>query len=239
MMRVYIILAMWSQYCRTSEGQESVILRHVSGNRMKGCVNYPTLKIRKRKRVRMPAMKHVPELQDLVDDLPRFVRVMTTFAAKLQINLGDFHADHLSVRCHQNTTADRWRAGLEQCGALLNETEINGRPICLFTLNEPPTVGPLRIDLVELPYPGEKRYPHEGWEHIEIVLPGVEDALYTRALALIADEALIMPGIKLKQSAPKGENERLPNPTLAVTDGTVTIKFHPHSLREIVASERE
>jgi len=71
------------------------------------------------------------------------------------------------------------------------------------------------------------------------VLPGVEDALYTRALALIADEALIMPGIKLKQSAPKGENERLPNPTLAVTDGTVTIKFHPHSLREIVASERE
>ncbi|PAW91672.1 hypothetical protein CKQ79_29675, partial [Klebsiella pneumoniae] len=24
-------------------------------------------------------------------------------------------------------------------------------------------------DDVELPWPGEKRYPHEGWEHIEIV----------------------------------------------------------------------
>lgn len=184
-------------------------------------------------------MKHVPELQDLADDLPRFVSVLTTFAAKLQINLADFHADHISVRCHQNTTADRWRAGLARCGTLLNETEINGRPICLFTLDEPLTVGPLNIDLVELPYPGEKRYPHEGWEHIEIVLPGEEEGLYTRALALIADDALIMPGIKLKQSAPKGEHERLANPTLAITDGSVTIKFHPHSLREIVASERE
>jgi len=183
-------------------------------------------------------MNQVPELQDLADDMPRFVSVLTAFAAKLQINLGEFHADHISVRCHQNTTADRWRAGLEKCGQLLNETMINGRPICLFTLNEPLVVGPLSIDLVELPYPGDKRYPHEGWEHIEIVLEGREDELYTRALALIADEALMTAGLKLKQSAPKGENERLPNPTLAITDGSVTIKFHPHSLRDIVASEK-
>ncbi|MGV0086050.1 VOC family protein [Rahnella aceris] len=187
----------------------------------------------------MTAMNHVPELQDLADDLPRFVDILTAFAAKLHINLGGFHADHISVRCHQNTTADRWKTGLEKCGSLLNETLINGRPICLFSLNKPLQVGPLSIDLVELPYPGDKRYPHEGWEHIEIVLPGAEDELYTRALALIADEALMTPGIKLKQSAPKGENERLPNPTLAITDGSVTIKFHPHSLRAIVASERE
>jgi|GEM_PF-23663 predicted metalloenzyme YecM len=239
MMRVYIILALRRQYRRTPERYESVILRHVSGNRMKGCVNYPTLKICKLKRDRMPAMKHVPELQDLVDDMSRFSDVLLAFAAKLQINLGEFHADHISVRCHQNTTADRWKSGLGKCGSLLNETLINGRPICLFTLDEPLTVGPLSIDLVELPYPGDKRYPHEGWEHIEIVLPGAEEELYTRALALIADEALMTPGIKLKQSAPKGDNERLPNPTLAVTDGSVTIKFHPHSLREIVASERE
>lgn len=42
----------------------------------------------------------------------------------------------------------------------------------------------------------------------------------------------------LKQSSPKGEGERLPNPTLAITDGTVTIKFHPYSIRDIVASEQ-
>jgi len=183
-------------------------------------------------------MKDVAVLSDLVADMPRFVSALETFAQKLQLDLSAYHADHISLRCHQNTTADRWREGLLQCGDLLNETEINGRPICLFSLETPLTVGPLTIDLVELPYPGEKRYPHEGWEHIEIVLSGTEEDFYARALAQLADEALVTPGIKLKQSSPKGEHERLPNPTLAITDGTVTIKFHPHSLRDIVASER-
>jgi predicted metalloenzyme YecM len=31
--------------------------------------------------------------------------------------------------------------------------------------------------------------------------------------------------------------ERLPNPTLAVTDGSVTVKFHPWTIEQIVASE--
>lgn len=181
----------------------------------------------------------VAELADLVADLPRFNQLLNAFAQKLQLNLADFHADHISVRCHQNTTADRWRTGFAQCGTLLNETEINGRPICLFDLPEPLKVGPWDIDLIELPYPGGKRYPHEGWEHVELVLGGGAEGFYARALACLADDALVAPGIKLKQSAPKGENERLPNPTLAITDGTLTIKFHPHSLREIVASERD
>ncbi|SQC71327.1 protein yecM [Klebsiella pneumoniae] len=46
------------------------------------------------------------------------------------------------------------------------------------------------------------------------------------------------PGIVVKTSSPKGEHERLPNPTLAVTDGSVTVKFHPWSIEQIVASEQ-
>lgn len=187
----------------------------------------------------MLPMNNVPELQDLSDDLARFTAVLMAFAEKLQVDLTEHHVDHIAVRCHQNTTADRWRSGLMQCATLLNETEINGRPICLFSLADPLTVGGVKIDLIELPYPGEKRYPHEGWEHIEVVLSGGEAGFYMRALALLSDEALVAPGIKLKQSAPKGEYERLPNPTLAVTDGSVTIKFHPYSLRDVVASEQE
>lgn len=129
-------------------------------------------------------------------------------------------------------------ARLMQCGTLLSESMINGRPICLFDLSQPLAVGPWQIDCVELPYPGEKRYPHEGWEHVELVLSGDPQTLHARALSLLADEALLTPGIKLKQSSPKGEGERLPNPTLAITDGTVTIKFHPYSIRDIVASEQ-
>jgi predicted metalloenzyme YecM len=186
----------------------------------------------------MSLLSTVTELQDLACDLPRFERVLETFAQKLQLDLSRFTADHISVRCHQVTTAERWRRGFMQCATLLSETEINGRPICLFDLKTPLRLCSWQIDVIELPYPGDKRYPHEGWEHVELVIPSDVDTLYARALSYLPDQALLAPGIKLKFSSPQGEHERLPNPTLAITDGSVTIKFHPYSLRDIVASER-
>ncbi|TQI80829.1 hypothetical protein FHU10_4282 [Serratia fonticola] len=186
----------------------------------------------------MTHLSTITELNDLALDLPRFEQALVQFAEKLHLELAHFNADHISVRCHQNSTAERWHQGFLQCGRLLSESIINGRPICLFDLEVPLQVGPWQIDCIELPYPGEKRYPHEGWEHVELVLAGDPDTLYARALDHLADEALLLPGIKLKQSSPKGEGERLANPTLAITDGSVTIKFHPHHIREIVASER-
>ncbi|AHG18353.1 metal-binding protein [Chania multitudinisentens RB-25] len=186
----------------------------------------------------MLSLPLIAELNDLVQDLPRFEQALLQFAEKLHLDLSQFSADHISLRCHQNSTAERWRQGLAQCGTVLSDAIINGRPIYLFDLAVPIKVGPWQIDCVELPYPGDKRYPHEGWEHIELVLSGDPATLYARALNCLADEALLLPGIKLKQSAPKGEGERLPNPTLAITDGNITIKFHPYSIRDIIASER-
>lgn len=46
-------------------------------------------------------------------------------------------------------------------------------------------------------------------------------------------------GIAVKTSAPQAEGERLPNTTFAITDGKVTLKFHPWSLEEIVLSEKQ
>lgn len=91
--------------------------------------------------------------------------------------------------------------------------------------------------MVELPWPGEKRYPHEGWEHIEIVLPGEPETLNARALVLLSDKGLSQPGIVVKTRSPRGEREHLPNPPLTVTDGNVTVKFHPRSIEDIVGSE--
>ena len=187
----------------------------------------------------MANWQHIEQLADIAADLPRFSGALSGLAQRLGLDIAPLAADHISLRCHQNATAERWRAGLEQCGTLLSENIINGRPICLFTLAEPVCVAHWRFRVVELPWPGEKRYPHEGWEHIEIVLPGEPEGLNARALALLTDEGLSQPGIVVKTSAPKGERERLPNPTLAVTDGAVTIKFHPWSIEAIVASEAD
>ncbi len=71
-----------------------------------------------------------------------------------------------------------------------------------------------------------------------MVITGVTVTLNARGLALISDEGVSRQGISVKTRAQKGEHERLPNPTLAVTDGKTTIKFHPWSIEEIVASEQ-
>lgn len=182
-------------------------------------------------------MRNAAELNDLVNDFSRFIRDLNDLAARLGLDLDAVEIDHLAVRCHQNTTAERWKLGLMKSGALFSEKIINGRPIALFELETPLRVGSSDVTVVELPWPGNKLYRHEGWEHIEVVLRGDEAELGTRAMALMSDEGLMAPGLSFKHSAPAGEGERLPNPTLAVTDGTVTIKFHPWSLKEIVESE--
>lgn len=187
----------------------------------------------------MFSIRNAEELSDLANDLPRFLHSLYHLAQRLGLDLEILEVDHIAVRCHQNTTAERWKQGLLRCGTLFSEKEIAGRPVALFELAAPLEVGPWKISVVELPWPGQRLYRHEGWEHVEVVLRGDEQTLGARALALMGDEGLTQPGISIKSSAPKGEGERLPNPTLAVTDGQVTIKFHPWSLKEIVESEAE
>ncbi|NDL62575.1 VOC family protein [Acerihabitans arboris] len=179
----------------------------------------------------------IPQLADLAEDIVCFEQRLTALSSRLGLVLTDHRIDHIALRCRQDATAQRWFDGLRRCGQCLKTSEFNGRAIALFVMQTPISVGPLRIDCVELPWPGQRRYPHDGWEHIEIVLPGPPDTLAQRALALLADSALAAADISLKHSAPQDAGERLPNPTLAVTDGRVTIKFHPHSLRAIVGSE--
>lgn len=181
--------------------------------------------------------QNTEELNDLVNDLPRFERALYDLADRLGLALAQLEVDHIAVRCHQNTTAERWKKGFLQHGVLFSEKEINGRPVCLFELESPLSVGPWKISVIELPWPGNRLYRHEGWEHIEVVLRGDVEQLGSRALALCSDSGLTQQGISVKSSAPRGEGEQLPNPTLAITDGNVTIKFHPWSLKEIVASE--
>lgn len=186
----------------------------------------------------MLPLNGVEELKDLAEDLPRFARALEQLAQRLGLKLSQLDADHISVRCHQNTTAERWKSGFLQIGDLFSENQINGRAICLFELREPLKIGSWQLNVIELPWPGNKLYRHEGWEHVEIVLRGDVETLGARALALLSDEGLAQPDISIKSSSPHGEGERLPNPTLAVTDGKITIKFHPWSLKEIVASEQ-
>jgi len=65
--------------------------------------------------------QEIEELQDIVADLPRFRDDLQALTTRLGLAIAPLHADHISLRCHQNATADRWRRGFEQCGELLSE----------------------------------------------------------------------------------------------------------------------
>ncbi|WP_159567554.1 VOC family protein [Budvicia diplopodorum] len=182
----------------------------------------------------MLSFENVAELDDLHQSLPEFEAKLLGFIQRLDLSLEQRVADHISVRCYQQSTAKRWKDGLLQCGELISEKNINGRPICLFSLNQPLRVGPWLIDCVELPYPGDKLYPQEGWEHVEWVIPETPENFHQTALALFSDRILQLPQLKLKFSNPQGEGEQLANPTLAATQDGITIKFHPYSIREII-----
>ncbi|EPA9244154.1 VOC family protein, partial [Yersinia enterocolitica] len=64
----------------------------------------------------MSSLNDIVELSDLFTDLPYFEQKLVVFAAKLNLDLTQFSADHISLRCHQTETAQRWRSGLQQCG---------------------------------------------------------------------------------------------------------------------------
>ena len=121
----------------------------------------------------MANWQQIEQLADITADLPRFSDALQRFAARLGLEIGGLDADHISLRCHQNATAERWRSGLAQCGTLLSENIINGRPICLFKLAEPVCVAHWRFHIVELPWPGEKRIPMKAGSISKLSCPAI------------------------------------------------------------------
>ncbi|MBT0729450.1 VOC family protein [Rosenbergiella nectarea] len=177
-------------------------------------------------------------LPELADDLSQFEQKLSSFTQQLGLNLSELTLDHISLRCHQDRTAERWATALSQHGRCFSEAVIGGRPIHLYRLVEPLVLLNHSIAIVELPWPGEKRYRHEGWEHVEVVLAGAPEEIGQRAMALIDDRGLVMPGISVKTRRPEAKAGALDNTTLAVTNGEITLKFHTYPIDEVVASEQ-
>jgi predicted metalloenzyme YecM len=141
------------------------------------------------------------------------------------------------------TTAQSLLTQWRKKGDVISDSIINGRPIYIIALNEPLQLGDWKIECVELPFPS-KAYPQQGWEHIELVLPGnavtmaeLEQTLHTinpKISAVLAAN----PTIKVKRSTPHAEGEKLANPTIAFKLNDICIKVHSADIKVVVASEK-
>lgn len=173
--------------------------------------------------------------------------------------------DHVALRVNSIASADALRNAFSRVGKIISDNIINGRTILIIELDTPLTLGQFSIACVELPYPSDKVYPQEGWEHIELVIDSKAkdcDTLSQDLLALCPKLSALLPseqaaepvpssslglnsqgiaslaGIKIKMSSPKGDKERLANPTIAFKRDDVCIKVHPHGIKAVIASEQ-
>ncbi|HAS8284320.1 VOC family protein [Vibrio vulnificus] len=185
--------------------------------------------------------------QQMLEDLPGFMQKIESLADLLQLDLSFAQADHIALRVNENQTAQLSQQMWSEQGKVISQANINGRPIIVIEFDAPLVSRGWKIECLELPYPAEgKAYPQEGWEHVEFVVPShaqtaedyLADLKHTYPAFGSQFSKLEELGVRVKLSSPKGEGERLNNPTVAFKYQGICIKLHPHSLKRIVESEQ-
>ncbi|AXY01585.1 VOC family protein [Vibrio alfacsensis] len=186
-----------------------------------------------------------PEL--MIQDLDAFMAKIEDLASMLRLDLSFAQADHIALRINDAETAKAAHQAWSQHGKVISQAKINGRPIVVIAFEQALEIRGWKIECLELPYPAEgKSYPAESWEHVEFVIPShaetaddfLADLKHTYPAFGERFEQLEEMGVKIKLSSPKGEGERLNNPTVAFKYQGICIKLHPHSLKRIVESEQ-
>ncbi len=179
-------------------------------------------------------------------NLAEFILNIQKLIDILHLDLHAYQMDHIALRINESELATAAHQAWLSEGVEISNAQINGRPIIVLAFHQPLNSGIGPIECLELPYPAQgKSYPQQGWEHVEFVVPSeaTDASLYLQdllarfpAFAAHWDE-LEARGVEVKLSSPKGEGERLANPTVAFKYQGVCVKLHPHPLKAIIASE--
>lgn len=179
----------------------------------------------------------------LFADFQDFEQKIYSLAQQINLDLNQYEIDHLSLRVNTEQMANAWLTRLLAYGSVLSDNLINGRVIYLIQLHEPLRLAQQEVDVVELPFPKDKHYPQETWEHIEVVVPFLPNETAAEWLARIKNTFLRNQPerFKVKTSEPKGCGETLLNLSVAVsfvdkTQNPTCIKFHPYSINQIVSA---
>ena len=181
------------------------------------------------------------------DKLAEFMHKIQQLSELLHIDLSNHTLDHIALRINEMHLAKAAHLEWLKEGEEISCAQINGRPIIVIAFDQPLAAAQWTIECLELPYPAPgKTYPDQSWEHVEFVVPSEAQTaddfladLHQQFPALAQQwSQLAELGVKTKLSSPKGEGERLNNPTVAFKWQGVCIKLHPHTLKAIVESER-
>lgn len=181
------------------------------------------------------------EIENSYSSFLDFQNKILELAQVMQVDLTKYHIDHLALRVNTEQSARNWLERLVKCGIILSDNIVNGRAIYLIKLDEPLMFAGQAVDIIELPFPKNKSYSVESWEHIEIVIPfekneSIEEWFQRVNKQFLWKQSAIL---HIKLSEPKVDGERLSNPSIAVSfadksENHVCIKVHPYSIKTII-----
>ncbi|HSI20876.1 MAG TPA: VOC family protein [Verrucomicrobiae bacterium] len=131
--------------------------------------------------------------------------------------------DHLCYRVETLSRYSQLKAQLSATDILVDESEINGRPISIFRLSNPLTHGLYEITALELPAPLESKPYKEGFEHAEFLVPSLKEF----------KEDYFMVDFDQKDLGKEV------NPCLALKIDDIGVKFHEKHILDVVRIQRE
>lgn len=160
---------------------------------------------------------------DIRQESQEFFEKLDRVIESNKIQLKDYwNIDHA---CYRASTSEEYyslKEEFEQQGILLVESEVNGRSIATYKLNEPLYFKKQKIQIVELPAPKKGKKTRSGFEHIEIVTDQDFQSIQKRYQNLKFD---------------LGGLQKNFNQELEILLGDINIKFHHISLESVIRLE--
>lgn len=163
----------------------------------------------------------------LLNGIESFLENLFQEISAVGVDVSAFQMDHV---CYRVADMGRYEELKHAWGRYVEgfesyESEVNGRPISVFVLMHPPTIGGRLIPVIELPAPKAGAAYPEGWEHAEFVIEEPFEAFMERYPMLEFDK--------------KGLSKTI-NPELGLKlGGGLQVKFHHLPLSRVIEIEQE
>lgn len=164
-------------------------------------------------------------MREILGDYEPFITDIDRGLDRLGISRSELaQMDHVCYRVETMARYHEMLTTLGKTGVLLGETEINGRPIATFELDEYLQAAGWVVPYVELPAPKKGSPYPEGLEHAELVVVGSLDRFLQRHEGLPFSYGGIGKSI---------------NPEAGLKADGISVKFHEQQLGAVVRIEKQ
>lgn len=150
-----------------------------------------------------------------------------------------FSICHACVRIKNPDNVTEVKENVSHVGKIISSAIVNGREILIIQLDVPLIVGNWSVNGIELPYPKQNHSYEDGLEHVEFVLPDIENtmgAVREKVVEIIKNVSFeeLKQKYSYSEDEPEAEGDQKPNPTISLKVDGIGIKFHALSIQDVV-----